>query len=92
MRADRVVVGAGLFGLTVAEHAAARGLDVAVMDGRDHVGGSAWSEVGAVAFGGRLDSCQYLDMHMAIASALRLVDNDLAGLLPVSRGAVGVPL
>ena len=35
----------------------------------------------SVAFGGRLGSYQYLDMHMAIASALRLVDNDLASLL-----------
>ena len=31
-----------------------------------------------VWFGGRLGSYQYLDMHMAIASALTLVDNDLA--------------
>jgi UDP-galactopyranose mutase len=28
-----------------------------------------------VAFGGRLGTYQYLDMHMAIASALRLVDD-----------------
>jgi UDP-galactopyranose mutase len=34
-----------------------------------------------VAFGGRLGSYQYLDMHMAIASALHLVDNDLEDLL-----------
>ncbi len=45
MRADLVVVGAGLYGLTVAERAAERGLDVAVVDRRDHVGGNAWSEV-----------------------------------------------
>ena len=44
MRADLVVVGAGLFGLTVAEQAAERGLDVAVVDRRDHPGGNAWSE------------------------------------------------
>jgi len=31
-----------------------------------------------VLFGGRLGTYQYLDMHMAIASALRMVDNDLA--------------
>jgi UDP-galactopyranose mutase len=31
-----------------------------------------------VLFGGRLGTYQYLDMHMAIASALTLVDNDLA--------------
>lgn len=44
MRADLVVVGSGLFGLTVAERAAERGLDVAVVERRDHVGGNAWSE------------------------------------------------
>ena len=44
MRADLVVVGAGLFGLTVAEQAAQRGLDVAIVDRRDHPGGNAWSE------------------------------------------------
>jgi len=41
---DLVVVGAGLYGLTVAERAAARGLDVLVLDRRDHIGGNAWSE------------------------------------------------
>jgi UDP-galactopyranose mutase len=30
-----------------------------------------------VWFGGRLGTYQYLDMHMAIASALTLVDNEL---------------
>ncbi|WP_114907245.1 UDP-galactopyranose mutase [Ornithinimicrobium murale] len=34
-----------------------------------------------VAFGGRLGTYRYLDMHMAVASALSLVDNDLVGLL-----------
>jgi UDP-galactopyranose mutase len=34
-----------------------------------------------VVFGGRLGSYQYLDMHMAIASALAFVDNGLDGLL-----------
>jgi UDP-galactopyranose mutase len=47
-----------------------------------------------VAFGGRLGTYQYLDMHMAIASALRLVDNDLDDLLGVrglsAAGAAGV--
>ena len=31
-----------------------------------------------VVFGGRLGTYQYLDMHMAIASALTLVDNEIA--------------
>jgi UDP-galactopyranose mutase len=34
-----------------------------------------------VFFGGRLGTYQYLDMHMAIASALTLVDNKLQPLL-----------
>ncbi|MGZ4696207.1 MAG: UDP-galactopyranose mutase [Oryzihumus sp.] len=45
MRADLVVVGSGLFGLTVAERAAERGLDVVVLDRREHVGGNAWSDI-----------------------------------------------
>ena len=39
-----------------------------------------------VSFGGRLGTYRYLDMHMAIASALTFVDNDLDGLLTASRG------
>ncbi len=31
-----------------------------------------------VLFGGRLGTYRYLDMHMAIASALSMVDNSLA--------------
>ncbi len=34
-----------------------------------------------VLFGGRLGTYQYLDMHMAIASAMSMYDNDLAPLL-----------
>ena len=42
---DLVVVGSGLFGLTVAERAATElGLRVLVLEQRDHVGGNAWSE------------------------------------------------
>ncbi|MGN6523364.1 MAG: UDP-galactopyranose mutase, partial [Actinomycetes bacterium] len=36
------------------------------------------AELPDVFFGGRLGTYQYLDMHMAIASALALVDNELA--------------
>ncbi len=44
--ADLVVVGAGLFGLTVAERCATElGLRVLVLDKRQHIGGNAWSEV-----------------------------------------------
>jgi len=45
MGADLVVVGAGLFGLTVAERVASAGRRVVVLDRRDHLGGNAWSEV-----------------------------------------------
>ncbi|MGH3473015.1 MAG: UDP-galactopyranose mutase [Nocardioidaceae bacterium] len=45
MDADLVVVGAGLFGLTVAERCANDlGLNVLVLDRRHHVGGNAYSE------------------------------------------------
>ena len=45
MKADLVVVGAGLFGLTIAERAARDlGLDVVVLDRRHHLGGNAYSE------------------------------------------------
>lgn len=42
---DLLVVGAGIFGLTVAERAASAGLDVTVIDRRDHLGGNAHSSV-----------------------------------------------
>ncbi|WP_131735943.1 UDP-galactopyranose mutase [Actinomadura roseirufa] len=45
MNVDLVVVGSGLFGLTVAERcAAALGLRVLVLERRDHLGGNAYSE------------------------------------------------
>lgn len=44
---DLLVVGAGLFGLTVAEQAANAGLNVTVIERRDHIGGNAWSDVDA---------------------------------------------
>lgn len=44
---DLLVVGAGLFGLTVAERAAEAGLQVTVIDRRTHLGGNAYSEVDA---------------------------------------------
>jgi UDP-galactopyranose mutase len=37
-----------------------------------------------VFFGGRLGTYQYLDMHMAIASALTFVDNELRWRLPAA--------
>ena len=41
---DLLVVGAGLFGLTIAERAATQlGLNVTVVDRRDHIGGNAYS-------------------------------------------------
>jgi UDP-galactopyranose mutase len=40
-----------------------------------------------VHFGGRLGSYQYLDMHMAIASALTAYDNSIGPLLHARRAA-----
>lgn len=46
MNADLVVVGAGLFGLTVAQQCVQRfGLRVLVIDRRPHIGGNAYSEL-----------------------------------------------
>jgi UDP-galactopyranose mutase len=42
-----------------------------------------------VYFGGRLGTYQYLDMHMAIASALTLVDNVLVPRLACSPATAG---
>lgn len=45
MQADLLVVGAGFFGLTVAERCATElGLRVVVIDRRNHIGGNAYSE------------------------------------------------
>ena len=45
MTADLVVVGSGLFGLTIAEQAATElGLKVVLLDRRSHIGGNAYSE------------------------------------------------
>ena len=41
---DLLVVGTGLFGLTVAREAAEAGFKVVMIDRRDHLGGNAWSE------------------------------------------------
>jgi len=40
-----------------------------------------------VFFGGRLGTYQYLDMHMAIASAMRMVDAELTDLFEAGAGA-----
>lgn len=42
---DLLVVGAGLFGLTVAEHAARDGAKVLVLERRDHIGGNCYDEL-----------------------------------------------
>ncbi len=41
---DLLIVGAGFFGLTIAERAAAAGRRVTVIDRRSHIGGNAYSE------------------------------------------------
>jgi UDP-galactopyranose mutase len=45
MNVDLVVVGTGLFGLTVAERCASRGMRVLMVESRDHIGGNAFSEI-----------------------------------------------
>lgn len=46
MEYDLIVVGSGLFGLTVAEHAARKwGLRVAIVEKRSHIGGNAYSAI-----------------------------------------------
>ena len=42
---DLLIVGAGFYGLTIAERAAAAGRRVTVIDRRPHIGGNAYSEV-----------------------------------------------
>jgi len=42
---DLLIVGAGFFGLTVAEHAAREGKRVLVIEKRAHIGGNAYSEI-----------------------------------------------
>ncbi|MEH1166513.1 UDP-galactopyranose mutase [Micromonospora sp. CPCC 205539] len=46
MTADLVVVGSGLFGLTIAERCATKlGLNVLLLERRGHIGGNAYSEI-----------------------------------------------
>ena len=42
-----------------------------------------------VLFGGRLGTYKYLDMHMAIGSALTLFDNRIAPYFTAGRGLAG---
>ena len=41
--ADLIVVGAGFYGATIAEHAAREGFRVAILDRRNHIGGNAYT-------------------------------------------------
>ena len=45
---DLVIVGAGFYGLTIAERAAAEGFNVVVLDKRGHIGGNAYSYIHSV--------------------------------------------
>ncbi len=42
-QADLIVVGAGFYGATIAEHAAREGFRVAILDRRHHIGGNAYT-------------------------------------------------
>ena len=44
MKADYLIVGAGLFGAVFAREAARAGKTVAVIDRRDHIGGNVYTE------------------------------------------------
>ena len=46
--ADLIVVGAGFYGMTIAERAAAEGFKVVVIDKREHIGGNAYSYTDSV--------------------------------------------
>lgn len=41
---DVLIIGAGLFGLTVAERLASAGAEVLILEARNHIGGNAWAE------------------------------------------------
>ena len=41
--ADLIIVGAGFYGMTIAERAASEGFRVAILEKRDHIGGNAYS-------------------------------------------------
>lgn len=44
---DLVIVGAGIFGLTIAQQAVEKlGVNVTIIDIRDHIGGNAYSYMG----------------------------------------------
>jgi UDP-galactopyranose mutase len=45
--ADLIIVGAGFYGMTIAERAAAQGFRVVVTEKRDHIGGNAYTYIDA---------------------------------------------
>ena len=45
LASDVVVVGSGVYGLTVARLAAEAGYKVLIIEKRAHIGGNAWSEI-----------------------------------------------
>jgi choline dehydrogenase-like flavoprotein len=86
-RFDLFVVGSGFFGLALTERVAIQlGKRVLVVEERPHTGGNASSEaepqIGIEVnkfnkYGARPHRARQPDMHMAIASALNVYDNDL---------------
>jgi UDP-galactopyranose mutase len=82
------VADSGFFGLAVAERVAIQlGKRVLVVEERPHTGGNACSEaepqtgIEVHKYGARPHRARQPDMHMAIASALNMYDNDLAPYL-----------
>ena len=46
MKPQIIIVGSGLFGLTIAEQIATKlGIEVLIVEKREHIGGNAWSEI-----------------------------------------------
>ena len=83
-QADVVVVGAGVAGLTAARHLGAAGLDVAVIEAAEHVGGRVWTDVVA---GFRLDRGFHV-LNTAHPEPRRWLDLSALDPHPLTRGLV----
>ncbi|HKA68295.1 MAG TPA: NAD(P)/FAD-dependent oxidoreductase [Actinomycetes bacterium] len=82
--ADVVVVGAGVAGLTAARHLEAAGLEVAVIEAADHIGGRVWTDV---VDGFRLDRGFHV-LNTAHPEPRRRLDLSALDPHPISRGVV----
>ncbi len=83
-RTDVVVVGAGVAGLAAARHLAAAGVDVAVLEAEDAVGGRVRTDL---VDGFRLDR-GFQTLNTAYPEPRRLLDLDALRLRPLHPGVV----